>query len=117
MAEHKGHNFTVDWWAVGVLIYEMIIGVTPFYSRERKLLLAKIKTAKVVFPDKKKYKIEYSEDFVDIVLKLLNKDREQRLGSTGDAKEILAHPWFSSLNLEELEEGTMVPPLKMDFSS
>jgi serine/threonine protein kinase len=76
MAEHKGHNFSVDWWAVGVLIYEMMIGVTPFYSRERKLLLAKIKTAKVVFPDKKKYKIDYSEDFVDIVLKLLNKDRE-----------------------------------------
>ena len=116
MAEHKGHNFGVDWWALGVLIYEMMIGVTPFYSRERKLLLAKIKTAKVVFPDQKKYKIDYSPDFVDIVLKLLNKDRSQRLGTNGDAAEILNHPWFASLNLEDIAEGVMEPPLKMDFS-
>lgn len=90
MAEHKGHNFSVDWWALGVLIYEMKIGVTPFYNRERKLLLAKIKSGKVIFPDKNKYKIEYSNEFVDIVLKLLNKDRLQRLGTEGDAAEILA---------------------------
>jgi len=99
MAEHKGHNFSVDWWALGVLIYEMKIGVTPFYNRERKLLLAKIKSGKVIFPDKNKYKIEYSNEFVDIVLKLLNKDRLQRLGTEGDAAEILSHPWFADLNL------------------
>ena len=116
MVKHEGHNFAVDWWALGILIYEMVIGVTPFYSRERKLLLAKIKTAKVVFPDKTKYKIDYSEDLVDIVQKLLNKDRTQRLGTNGDAAEILSHPWFASLNLEDIKSGVMEPPLKLDFS-
>ena len=57
------------------MIYEMLIGVTPFYNRERKLLLLKIRQSKVVFPDKSKYKIEYSNDFVDLVLKLLNKEK------------------------------------------
>lgn len=39
MVENKGHDFSVDWWALGVLIYELMIGVTPFYNRERRLLL------------------------------------------------------------------------------
>lgn len=102
MIEHKGHDFSVDWWALGVLIYEMVIGVTPFYNRERKILLAKISKSKVVFPDKRKYKIEYSDNFVDIVLQLLNKDREARLGSSEDAEEILKHPFFGKLNLKQL---------------
>lgn len=63
MVLHQGHDFSVDWWALGILIYEMLIGVTPFYNKERKLLLLKIRQSKVVFPDKRRYKIEYSDDF------------------------------------------------------
>lgn len=59
----------------------MLIGVTPFYNRERKLLLLKIRQSRVVFPDKKKYKIDYSDEFVDIVLKLLDKNKTSRLGT------------------------------------
>lgn len=70
-----------------------------------------------MFPDKNKYKIEYSSEFVDIVLNLLNKDRLLRLGTKGDAAEILAHPWFASLNVQDIEDRKMEPPLKMDFSS
>lgn len=92
----------------------MLIGVTPFYNRERKLLLLKIRQSKVVFPDKRKYKIEYSDEFVDLVLKLLNKEKADRLGSKGDVDEVLAHPFFSSLNIKSVLEGTMEPPLKLD---
>lgn len=35
MVSHQGHDMTVDWWAVGILIYEMLIGVTPFFNRNR----------------------------------------------------------------------------------
>ena len=62
----------------------MLIGVTPFYNRERKLLLLKIRQSRVVFPDKKKYKIDYSDEFVDIVLKLLDKNKTSRLGTATD---------------------------------
>jgi hypothetical protein len=42
-------------------MYEMLIGVTPFFNKNKKTLLEKISTSKVVFPDRKKYKIEYSD--------------------------------------------------------
>jgi len=117
MVMHQGHDFSVDWWALGILVYEMLIGVTPFYNKERKLLLLKIRQSKVVFPDKRKYKIDYSDEFVDLVLKLLNKDKAERLGSNGDSEEILAHPFFASLNLQDVLEGSMKPPLKMEFGA
>jgi hypothetical protein len=60
-----------DLWALDILIYKMLIGATQFYNKERKLLLFKIRQSKVVNPDKKKYKIYYSDDFVDLVLKLV----------------------------------------------
>ena len=94
----------------------MLIGVTPFYNRERKLLLLKIRQSKVVFPDKRKYKIEYSDEFVDVVLKLLNKDMGQRLGSKGDIDEILAHPFFSDINKDALLAGKLTPPLVLDIA-
>ena len=59
----------------------MLIGVTPFYNKERRLLLLKIRQSRVVFPDKRKYRIDYSDEFMDIVMKLLDKNRETRLGS------------------------------------
>jgi hypothetical protein len=48
--------------------YEMLIGVTPFYNRNRNMLLIKIKNSKVIFPDKTKYKIEYSDEIVDLIV-------------------------------------------------
>lgn len=51
MILQSGHNFAIDWWALGILIYEMRIGVTPFFNKNKNLLLTKIQRAKVIFPD------------------------------------------------------------------
>lgn len=52
MVAQKGHDKGVDWWALGILIYEMLIGVTPFYNRSRNLMLMKIQQSKIIFPNK-----------------------------------------------------------------
>ena len=116
MVNHSGHDFSVDWWALGILIYEMTIGITPFFNRERKILLTKIKTSKLIFPEKRKYKIDYSDEFVDLVLKLLTKDKKDRLGSRNDSEEILSHPYFAKLDINAMLNYTMEPPLKFDFT-
>lgn len=85
MISHAGHDKTVDWWAVGILIYEMLIGVTPFFNRNRQVLMSKIKHSKIVFPDRKTYKIAYSDEIVDVISKLLRKDKGTRLGAKQDA--------------------------------
>lgn len=81
MVNQTGHDKSVDWWAVGVLIYEMLIGVTPFFNKNKNMLLMKIKNSKVVFPDRKKYKIDFSDGVMDLIVRLLDKDKSTRLGS------------------------------------
>ena len=116
MVKQEGHDRGVDWWSLGILIYEMTIGVTPFFSKSRLTLINNIKKEDVIFPDKKKYKIDYSDDFVDVVLKLLNKDKKKRLGSGDDIDEILKHPYFASLDQETLLKKEIKPPYLPEFS-
>jgi serine/threonine protein kinase len=92
----------------------MRIGVTPFFNKNKNLLLTKIQRAKVIFPDKVKYNLEYSDEFVDIIEKLLNKNANNRIGSKNDVHEVLSHPWFADLNIEDLEAQKIAPPLKPD---
>lgn len=81
MLNQEGHDMGVDWWALGVLIYEMLIGVTPFFNKNKQMLFNKIKNSNVVFPDRNKYKIEYSDELMDVVLRLLIKEKNLRLGA------------------------------------
>jgi serum/glucocorticoid-regulated kinase 2 len=116
MANHQGHDKSVDWWAIGVLIYEMLIGVTPFYNKNRNMLLMKIKNSKVIFPDRTQYKIEYSDEIQDLIVKLLNKDRRKRLGQNG-VNEVLSHPAFSKIDMRKLIKKEIPPPFTPDQSS
>jgi len=115
MVAQKGHDKGVDWWALGVLIYEMLIGVTPFYNKSRNLMLMRIQQSKIIFPNKKKYKIEYSEEVQDLICKLLAKKKNKRLGCIEDVEEVLSHPWFADLNIDDILERKATPPFIPEF--
>lgn len=117
MVNRTGHDKAVDWWALGVLIYEMLIGVTPFYNRNRNMLLMKIKNSKVIFPDRTRYRIDYSDEIVDLIVQLLAKDKNKRLGYKDDGAEILRHPFFADLDIAKLERKEVDPPFKPDVSA
>ena len=96
---------------MGILIYEMLIGVTPFFNKNRQVLMSKIKHSRIVFPDRRQYRISYSDEVVDLISGLLKKSKEERLGANGDAEEILAHPWFSDLDLTALQNFEIEAPI------
>ena len=106
MVARSGHDKSVDWWAIGVLMYEMLFGMTPFYNQNQRKLLKKIKTSKVLFPDKTKFKIEYSDQIMDLIIKLLDKDRNQRMGTKAGAKEILEHDLFKGWDISKIYNKT-----------
>ena len=92
------------------------IGVTPFFNKNRQVLTTKIKNSKIIFPDRKHYNIEYSDELVDLISKLLKKDRTQRLGYTGGITEIMAHPFFADIDIKKLESYQLEPPFQPDFT-
>lgn len=112
MVAGKGHDYSVDWWALGVLMYEMLIGVTPFFNSNRKVLESKIRNGKVVFPDRQQYRVDYSDELQDVILQLLQKDRTERLGSHGGMQQILQHPFFKGVERRSYETYQVTPPFQ-----
>ena len=70
-----------------------------------------------MFPDRNKYKIKYSDEIADLITKLLDRDTTKRLGSKDDFTEVLSHPIFKDINIEELEANKVVPPFKPNIST
>ena len=110
----NGHDYTVDWWALGILIYEMIVGIPPFFHRNKHKMYHFIKESKVNFPDPERHKISVSDDAQDLILRLLDKNKKTRLGVNG-IDEILAHAWFKSLDMEKLMKRELEPPYKPEI--
>ena len=94
MLENTGHDHTVDWWTLGILLYEMLVGIPPFFHKNKHRMYFLIKEAKVTYPIYEKHNIYVSEVAQDLINKLLEKNRKKRIGAEGGVKEILEHPFF-----------------------
>ncbi|KAG9317194.1 Pkinase-domain-containing protein [Chiua virens] len=90
----QGHTAAVDWWTLGILIYEMIFATTPFKGKERNDTFANIRLLPVHFRDTPKI----SSACKDIIVRLLDKEERTRLGSRSGASEVKQHKWFAKIN-------------------
>jgi serine/threonine protein kinase len=83
----------VDWWSLGCVIYEMMVGVSPFYNSNLKRMYRAILNDEVRFP------ASLSPNVKDLITRLLSKDPTKRLGAgPDDGKEIQSHPFFDDVN-------------------
>ena len=102
----KGAN---DWWSLGIIIFEMIYGIPPFYTDDNKNMNEFIKNNELIFPKNP----TISESLKDLIIKLLNKNNEERLGYINDSEEIKKHNFFENFNFNNLLDkkllGSYIP--------
>jgi len=92
-----GHGKAVDWWSLGILCYELCVGLPPFYHQNLNTMYAKIRT------ESPKYPSFMSPKCMDLIDRFLNRNPKERLGSgKTDVEEIKKHLWFGELNWADL---------------
>ncbi|KAJ3089828.1 camp-dependent protein kinase catalytic subunit [Quaeritorhiza haematococci] len=111
--QSKGYGKAVDWWALGVLIYEMLAGHPPFYDEDHFKLYEKILACKPKFP------AHFDPNAKDLVKRLLTADLTKRYGNLkGGSSDIKKHKWFAGIDWAKLRNlqiaAPYVPPSKGD---
>ncbi|GAA0176552.1 hypothetical protein LIER_29523 [Lithospermum erythrorhizon] len=100
----EGHGSAVDWWTLGIFLYELLYGKTPFKGLSNDDTLANVVSVCLKFPESPMV----SSHARDLIRKLLQKEPDNRLGSQMGAAEIKQHPFFEGLNFALIRCAT--PP-------
>lgn len=102
-----GHNKSADWWSLGALLYEMLCGRPPHYSKNRKQMLKDIVEKEIIMPQ------TFSSEAKSVLSKLLDKNADRRLGAgEEDGAEIRRHPFFAAIDWQKLENKEIEAPFK-----
>ena len=105
MVKRQGHSFSIDWYVLGAILYEMVIGTPPYYSVNRSSLYRNIKKAKLLISD------ALSEEIRDLILKLLVRNPKKRLGAGKKAAlEIMKHRFFDGVDWKMVLNKEIEPP-------
>lgn len=112
LLDEQGYTKMVDFWSLGVLVFEMCCGWSPFYAEDTQQMYKNIAFGKVRFP-----RDALSTEGRNFVKGLLNRNPKHRLGANGDAKELMAHPFFSDINWDTLCRKQVIPPFKPQLQS
>ncbi|KAJ3016628.1 camp-dependent protein kinase catalytic subunit [Thoreauomyces humboldtii] len=101
---NKPYGCAVDWWSLGVLIFELVSGKTPFGDDSSDRIYDNIQSGRI------KWHPLLKGPGKDVVRRLLEMDPERRLGSLNDGAEIRQHPWFRPLVWKKVEARQTAPP-------
>lgn len=113
LLDESGYTKMVDFWSLGVLIFEMICGYSPFYSDSTQQMYKNIAFGKVRFANKE----SMSADVRLFVKGLLNRNPKHRLGANNDARELMAHSFFLDIDWQLLKAKNIPPPFKPHLAS
>ncbi|KAL0089265.1 kinase-like domain-containing protein [Phycomyces blakesleeanus] len=103
--QSKGYGKSVDYWSLGVLIYEMLAGQPPFYDESQFRLYEKILTKEPTFPS------TFTEEAKDLLKHLVTTNLTKRYGNLkGGYRDVMDHPWFASIDFEKLGQRKVKPP-------
>ncbi|KAH3668466.1 hypothetical protein OGAPHI_002220 [Ogataea philodendri] len=105
LLDESGYTKMVDFWSLGVLIFEMCCGWSPFYADNTQQMYKNIAFGKVRFP-----KEILSPEGRSFVKGLLNRNPRHRLGAINDARELRAHPFFNDIDWALLRQKKIPPP-------
>jgi serine/threonine protein kinase len=104
--QSRGHDRGVDWWALGILVFEMLAGYPPFFDDAGPLAIyAKVLAGRIRFPS------HFAPEARDLVRRLLTADRTLRLGCMrAGVADITAHAWFAGVSWEAAAARALPPP-------
>ena len=103
---NKGHSFPVDWWTLGILVYEFMVGTDPFNDEDTYIVYQKIIKGKMKFPR------NFDKDAKSFIKHLLVADVNKRYGCLNNCKEIFEHRWFKSIDIYKLLSLELSSPFK-----
>ena len=111
----KGYDKEIDWWSVGIIFYEMLVGYAPFCSKETSEVCFKVLNWKKYLKIPSKIKI--SEEAKDLIFKMINSSNN-RLGKNG-AEEIKNHPFFNGVDWDNIRNSKppFIPFLKNEYDT
>uniref|UniRef100_A0A2K6KHG5 non-specific serine/threonine protein kinase n=1 Tax=Rhinopithecus bieti TaxID=61621 RepID=A0A2K6KHG5_RHIBE len=110
--EDNDYGRAVDWWGLGVVMYEMMCGRLPFYNQDHEKLFELILMEEIRFPR------TLGPEAKSLLSGLLKKDPKQRLGGgSEDAKEIMRHRFFAGIVWQHVYEKKLSPPFKPQVTS
>lgn len=110
----QGYGKPVDWWSMGIILYEFLIGCVPFFGETAEELFAHTVNDDIEWPDGEDWDVQ--PEAKDLITQLLQQNPRERLGTQGGALEVKEHIYFIGLDWNSLlrQKAEFVPQLSTE---
>jgi serine/threonine protein kinase len=105
MLENKPHGKSIDWYGIGTILYEFLVGVPPYYNPDQEELYERIKSAPLIIPN------FISRECENLMKSLLKRNPHDRIGAYRGVDEIKEHPWFADVSWDDVYRKRTYPKI------